>query len=148
MATTATLAVAGCSDDGGGGGDDDDDDEATTESPFEEMGSHTNELEGDLAFAAYESEVDDGDFVVTVSIENVGDQTTDIWEYDYQLDVYDESGTNLSNGTAMFAMSDTEVEPGETASLDLNPQIDDPSAVTSYEITLSCGAFSDGAYCE
>ena len=149
LAATGTVTVAlvaGCSggaDIIGAGG-------PATETPAV-PGTVSSEIE---EFAIVEHEPDfapgseDQDFGVVLTIENNGDQQTDLIDYDYELTPYDD---DISGITAGFRLADDETDtsmsPGGRGSVMATTSLGPPrDEVARYEVTLDCGF--DGTYCE
>lgn len=96
--------------------------------------------------------VDQDDRVsVATTVRNDGEQTTDIFEYAYELTLFDEAGTDVTDGGTNFGTTaETEIASGDTATINVSStpasSVDD---VASYEVTLSCeGPFVEGTYCD
>lgn len=95
---------------------------------------------------------DSGDqFAVDVTLQNTGEQTTDIFDYGYELTVYDGNGAEITgNGSGQGSINDTEIEPGESATITVRTDVDGSvDAVARYELVVNCsGMFVEGVYCE
>lgn len=95
---------------------------------------------------------DSGDqFGVDVTLRNTGDQTTDIFDYGYELTVYDGSGAEITgNGSGQGSINDTEIATDETATITVRTDVDGSvDAVARYELVVNCsGMFVEGVYCE
>lgn len=160
LAVGVSAGLAGCSGDDGSGSDDEPDDDETTTDPGDDTstpaqdggprGSVGNVAVDGLSVADWSAEPSDDELRVTVTVENVGDQTTDAFSYNYELALYDSSETDITGDPgATGSMSDTEVSPGEQTTINVYYGVDGtPEDVASYEISLNCdGPFSDGSYC-
>lgn len=105
-----------------------------------------------LEFTDWEVQQDDSDdFTVLVTVRNGGEQTTDVFDYDFGMVLYDASGTDITGSSSgSMAVSDTETAPGETTQLNLFQEVNgSPADVATYRLTLGCDDFfSEGAYCE
>ncbi len=172
LAATGAIGIAGCtgdgSGDGGGNGGDgngeggDGNGGATTtvagagEYENDERGSVAENTVDELAIVGHTAEVrepmtsSDPRFVVTIAVKNLGDQETELFDYNYVLRLFDDEGTKLGDARAVqFNVGGgTTVAPGKTTEIGLHlQQTEDPGAVARYEIVLNCG-FEDGVYCE
>ena len=94
----------------------------------------------------------DGAWVTDITVENTGDQETELREYSYELVLYDGSDTVLSEGRARLrVVGDTVISPGDSKTFPIavspDPMSVDPDQVARYEVSISC-RFADGVYCE
>lgn len=94
-------------------------------------------------------------FPVDLTIENNGDQQTDVTEYDYDVTPYDADGNDVSGGRLGTSSGEgTSMEPGGRGTLIAYATVEiDPSEVARYEVTLMCeDSVSDfesaAAYCQ
>ena len=165
-AGVATVgAFAGCAGDSGGGtptdsGDDgsdgDGDGDSRTPTDTGPQMSGGIEVSGEsvvdpLVIADLERQGgNENKVVIVTTVQNAGEQTTDIFEYSYDLALYDAEGTELGTAGGSGTTNDTEVAPGESAAINVSKSVDgDVSAVARAEVTLSCeGMFAEGVYCE
>lgn len=91
-------------------------------------------------------------FLMNLSIENTGDRTTSLHEYNYDFTLYDENGTELLPGST-GARGAPEVAPGEVAEHTLYARITKHYPdVASIDFTLNCEGFfedetAEGVYC-
>lgn len=95
----------------------------------------------------------DGEWGTRVTVENVGDQEAQLVEgrnYQYSMTVYDDAGTELyGGGVGVGTTSGGTVAPGRTKTLTLVPPEDvDPDRIARYVVSITCGTFSEGVYCE
>jgi hypothetical protein len=160
---TAGLAaaggVAGCAGDSGGdtptGGDDGDGDSGTP------TGSSPQASDGvDISGESTVSGLAVGDlarqggnedeFAVVTTVQNTGEQTTDVFEYNYELALYDADGAEMGTNTGFGSTGDTEVAPGESATINVSKSVEnDVDDVVRAAVTLDCdGTFAEGTYCE
>jgi len=155
LSTASLLAIAGCSDDSGGGADDGDDgdgESTTTESDGpvqEEMGEVVeNEVSG-LEIVGWESDASGSRFEVDVTIENTGERDTDLFDYNYAVNIYDEDGDKFPYNSTNRSAAETEIAAGEQGSITLSPRYGgDLSKVERYEISLTCPTLGpSAAYC-
>jgi len=109
----------------------------------------------EIAIVKHRPATDANTFPVNITVENNGDQQTDIGEYTYHLTPYDADGNDVGDdmqGTG--SLGATDVSPGERVSFQIYRPLDvDPSEVARYEVTLTCespetGFADDGVYCE
>ncbi len=143
VGTVVAVGLAGCQggDGGGGGGDLGDTDGSVG----------TNEV-GSLEVTGLDSDIDPSEVPVgnakwatEITITNTGDQETQLMEYDYAVSTG--SGSALSTGAVNLG-GDT-VRPGESNSLTLYvPERRGPETIDSYVLSISCGSFAEGVYCE
>ncbi len=151
----AAGAVAGCS---GGSGDD-------TPTGNGEEGTPTNsgpqtsgsvEISGastvsGLAIGNLERRDGNEDEVVVVTtVRNTGERTTDIFNYNYELALYDADGAEMGTNNGFGSSTDTEVAPGESATINVSKSVEGAAGgVARAEVSLTCdGMFAEGAYCE
>lgn len=95
-----------------------------------------------------------GLFFVRPTIRNNGDQTTDLFEYNYELALFVTSGAEMpTGGPTLSATSDVDIAPGETGQFQMILNITEHyPEVGSYEVTLNCESVfedetADGVYC-
>lgn len=113
-----------------------------------------------LAVVKLESYVGSGDSLVVpegrwatdVTVENVGDRETElvaVLKYRYGVTAYDDAGEELHSGEVRTAaVGDDTIGPGETHVVSLAlPESVDPESVARYEVSITCEAGSDAAYC-
>ncbi|WP_424018504.1 hypothetical protein ACOZ4N_03245 [Halorientalis pallida] len=158
-------AIAGCAGDSGGtptdGGDDgsdggDSDGDSGTPTDAGPRTSGGIEVSGEstvdpLVVDGLERQGGNEDKVVIVTtVRNAGEQTTDVFEYNYDLALYDADGAEMGTNTGFGTTGDTEVAPGESAAINVSKSVEgDVSAVARAEVTVSCeGMFAEGSYCE
>jgi len=136
----STVGLAGCS-----GSDDDGNDEQT------EAGSVAENSVDGLEIVGLTGETGDDDYTATVTVRNTVSQTTDIFNYNYDLILYDEDESEIMGGvTGTVPTGPTEIGPDEEGMIDLNRGTEETNAeVAMFEILLNCDApFADGVYCE
>lgn len=137
---------------------------ATTEPPTEGGGVEgsigpmcegtEDSVEG-LAVVGCGSAVEDDLFVVTVTVHNEGGQDADLFEYDLRAKFYDSTDTSFTNeieaGTWKTQYPEgSELPSGERmrARVEFEPGGVSAEAIEAYVVTLECGGFGDGVYCE
>jgi len=154
LSTASLLAIAGCSDDSGGGADDGDDGdgESTTESDGpvqEEMGEVVENEAFGLEIVGWVSDASGSRFEVDVTIENTGERDTDLFDYNYAVNIYDEDGDKFPYNSTNRSAAETEIAAGEQGSITLSPRYGgDLSKVERYEISLTCPTLGpSAAYC-
>lgn len=147
------TAIAGCSGGGDGGnpdsGDGSDGNDGGNGGGASYEGTVRSDVDG-LEFTAdeYTDTGIQGRFPVTVTLENTGNEETNVEEYDYDYTVYDSGRSDLTGGSSASADPKT-IAPGESTDVLLTTIVDgDPADVASYEVVLSCTSLSDGVYCE
>lgn len=165
--TALSVAIAGCSGDGDSDSDSNGDDAGgDTATPDSATGTPTSTPEGptkepagsvgtnaidELDLVGWQSEPGEFDWRVEITVENTGSEATNLELYTWGIRLYDESDEELSGGvTPTPVADDDEVPAGETGTLSLEQRPDEPSAVASYELFLTCegtGAYSEGVYC-
>ena len=143
VATAAGLA--GCSGilggDGGSGGS-----ESFTQ---EESGSVGENTVDGIEIVGWTSETLDESFQVTATVRNSGNETTGLIDYDFSLALYDDSGSEIPTSGILARSTAGDIGSGETGELRLDiTGMDNPDAVSTYEISVTCDTFSDGVYCE
>lgn len=166
VGTATTAALAGCP--GGDNGDDEtpppaDDDggdgndapvgptatpTVTSDLERESIGTIEELTIPELAAVGYTSTVDGEDFVVTLTLENQGDQETEFGEYNIDLSVYDDSDEELAT-TVRYTASGLTAPAGERVEIPIRaePLNTDPGSVASYGIRINCDG-ANGVYCE
>jgi hypothetical protein len=89
-------------------------------------------------------------FGVDVTVTNAGDRETDVFRYEYEFALATDGGTGARpDGTELQSGEDVRLAPGETARFVARTEVDgDPSAVTGFDLTLTCTGTSRGVYCE
>lgn len=105
----------------------------------------------ELEITDWSARIDDDDFVVTLSIENTGDQQTELVKYWYDVKLYDAENTNIPLGANTQSSSEeTDPAPGEVGVLDavISLENDNPEAVARYEVSITCTLADDAVYCE
>ncbi|MUV90609.1 hypothetical protein GJ629_12460 [Halapricum sp. CBA1109] len=114
-------------------------------------GTVTNQLADGIEVVSHSGSVTedmDGNetFELIVTVQNNGEETFEIIEHDFSATLYDSDGNQIgtSSGFGSFGGSP---EPGEEVPVFLSGIDADPQAIASYEITLSCSGFDEGAYC-
>lgn len=158
--------VAGCSRDGDGGengeengedeenGGDNGEEESTggaSSGPF----TATSPVEGLTIQNAVEDTGDysgggqEGWFGLELTVLNSGGQTTDIFDYGYNMTVYDAQDNDVTGpGSSKSATGGTEIAPGETATISVLTQPEGGAEVVRAEAMLNCdGMFVEGTYC-
>lgn len=117
-------------------------------------GSVAQNIVSQLEITELEADRQGGTFFVRPTIRNAGDQTTDIFEYNYELALFETSGAEMStSGAALSSTSETDIPPGETGHFNLILNITEHyPEVGSYEVTLNCESIfedetADGVYC-
>lgn len=130
--TAAAAGLAGCSGVLGGG------------SGGGGAGDVRNEVDG-IEVTDTSGEVVDGEYLITVTLENTGGETVGVLNFDYLAKVYDESDEEIPT-EANSVINREEFRDDDTGIVELGPLIEgDPSAVESYEVVITC---DDGPYCE
>lgn len=151
VAVLATVSLAGCgviggdgSDGGGDGGGN-----ANAESLSDPMGEISESSVDGLRIADAESDVDGGQFVITMTLENTGNQTTDVTGYALGANFYNSGGNRVEGSYFRSEYPDgTEVEPGETGTVIFPFEPDGGTdTIARYEIFLTCHQQLDGTYC-
>lgn len=157
------AALAGCSggddggsDDDGGGSDDgssDDGNGSSDDGPsIESMCNVSDEVDG-LSVIGCQSETTSEALVVTVTLENDGDQQANLFDYQLQSRIYDSETIaveNLITPSVTQTYSGTQLQPGDTTTVtfEISPQGDATvEDIVQYQIELGCGS-GGGAYCE
>lgn len=90
------------------------------------------------------------DYSVLLTVDNTGDQATDLSEYTYEIHLYDDAGNDITPAKRATRNWD---EPGPGASGEITVQglfgdsDHSPDDVARYEITLTCDGFDEGVYC-
>jgi hypothetical protein len=132
VGTAATAGLAGCAGllgGGGGGGG---------------AGDVRNEVDG-IEVTDSSGEVVDGEYLITVTLENTGGETVGVLDFDYRARVYDDSDEEIPTG-GNSVVNREEFRDDDTGIVELGPFIEgDPSTVESYEVVITC---DDGPYCE
>jgi hypothetical protein len=161
--TAAAVGLAGCSDSGGegsptgGGGAGDGDGGGNGGSLGDSKGSVGTNAVAELEITGLESYVSDGsgmmanegNFAVDVTVKNAGDQQTSIMEYDYSVSATGEDGEPIEMRISYGMTGGSEVAPGEAKTITISDSSEeDTPPVASYEVSIECGAFAEGAYCE
>lgn len=96
----------------------------------------------------------EGAWVTDVTVENTGDQQTEIDGYTYRLELRDDSGNELYDGFARELYPNdqpTEIGPGEQSMLITSAEPPDevgPDEVGNYGVSITCELSADGVYCE
>lgn len=95
-----------------------------------------------------------GIFFVRPTIRNNGDQATDLFEYNYELALFETSGAEMpTSNPALSATSDIDLEPGESGQFQVILTITEHyPEIGSFEVTLNCESVfedetADGVYC-
>ncbi len=137
-------------DGGGSDGDNGDSDGDGGEYTKEEMGELVTDEIGEIEILGWTSEVFSGPslFQVEVTLSNVGNQEIRITPGAFALVItyYDDTGSKLGEGRH-GRVEKRSLPSGETAFVSGNIELDDPSVVASYEISLTCGENSMSVYC-
>lgn len=138
--TAAAVGLAGCGilGDGDSGGD----------SPGGSNQTIESEVEG-LEITDASSEVSQGTFRVTLTVENTGGEDTGILDYSYRLTLYDGDGAGLSFRGVSAANVDGFLDD-DTGRVRLEPaELEgSPEDVARYDARIVCDGFADGVYCE
>ncbi|MFC7076862.1 hypothetical protein [Haloarcula halophila] len=115
----------------------------------EKIGEVEENTTGGLEIAGWTSTVNSGDstFSVEMILRNTGDQATEPAEYTYRITPYDDDGSELAVTARSLRSETLTLEPGETSSVTASIQVDDPRAVASYGIVLTCEMLDTGVYC-
>jgi hypothetical protein len=157
LGTGGAVALAGCG--GGSDGDTTDDGDNSDETDDGETndGGGDTDYESTLSsdvegLAIVSGEYTDtgisGRFPVTITVENTGSQEIQLDNYSYNYSIYDSGGSDLTGGTSAVSENPT-VGVGDTGEVLVTVIVDgDVEAVASYEVTIVCGSFDEGAYCE
>jgi len=145
LAVATTVGLAGC-----GGAESSGSETETLDLPQESMGEVVGDGVDGLEVVGWESEPTEEGLELTITVRNVGDQTTDIKDYSYDVTVYDGEDTDITGSDTGTSSVDTEIDPGSVASITVTQGVDGNAAnVARYEIDLNCdGAFTDGVYCQ
>jgi hypothetical protein len=173
LAVPTAIGLSGCS--SGDGGDDNGDDDSEDDTPTatatpvetpeqtptasdgdggeytrEEMGELVTDEIGEIEILGWTSEVLDGPslFQVEVTLRNAGNQDTRITPGAFALVItyYDDNGSTLGEGRHSRVERRT-LPSGETAFVSGNVELDDPSVVASYDLSLTCDENSMSVYC-
>ena len=145
----------GSDDSMGDGSDDSTDDGSDSGSDAEATGdvdgTVTNQLADGIEVVSHSGSVTedmDGNetFELFVTVRNNGEETFEIIEHDFSATVYGSDGNELGT-TSSFGSFGGSPEPGEEVPVYMSGLDADPQAIASYEITLSCSGFDEGAYC-
>jgi hypothetical protein len=144
-ATATAAAVAGCGgssgSDGSDGGDGGDGGNGGASIP----GEIDNGVSG-IEVTDHRSNPQSAGWAVEMTVENVGDQETNLNEYSYGVTPYDAEDTALSQGGGS-ASGTIRIEPGETATVYVYGPADvSESDVARYEVVIACFD-GDGVYC-
>lgn len=169
MTVGLSSGVAGCTGDGSHGGGTPASTDESTPTGGTTDGDGTTTIDGETTPGeVLESSVDglsitghehylakgtdpDVHFSVLLTVENTGDQPTELSEYDFDLTAYDADGDDITpkNGQIITL---AEVAPGETTEYKLQLSFrnspDGPGQIERYGVSLACGEYSDGVYCE
>ncbi|PSQ15839.1 hypothetical protein BRD00_12540 [Halobacteriales archaeon QS_8_69_26] len=126
--------------------------ETTEEGAAEATGEVTADEIDEIEILDWTSRIysDESVFQVEVTVRNAGDKDIRMTPGRYRVEVtmYDEGGTQLAD-TYGAVLEDTDLPAGESMWVKANAELDDPSAVTRYEIRLVCGEMrSLSEYCE
>lgn len=96
-----------------------------------------------------------GEWGVKIDLENSGDQSTELNEYTWALTVYDDAGDvlkklNRKEGNMIVSPAGGRtLAAGETTGVAIqSTEAIDAEKVGRYEVSLTCGTFADGVYCE
>jgi hypothetical protein len=170
-AVSATL-VAGCSGGNGDGGTDDPDGNGTptptaTATPTEtEAETQSMDVQGSVSSKVdplsivehvprigYFGQQERTYFPVEVTVENGGDEETDLFEYNYDVVTYDADDNDVTGSQGgKSSGGETTAPSGGRGSLIVYSTIEvDPSEVARYEVTTVCeGTVSraEGVYCQ
>jgi hypothetical protein len=98
------------------------------------------------------SHVAEGALGLALLVENTGEATADlVFEYSYTLTVYDASDEEMfsDDTTGVSAPPESNpLDPGATGPAVLIVGAYEPDQIGSYEATLTCQSYDEGAYCE
>lgn len=88
---------------------------------------------------------------VTPTVQNTGDQETDLGDYEYEIRLFSEEDIDITPGNTWKANPET-VPPGEEGTVlvqvsFISAEGVSPEDVDRYELTLSCSEDNDGPYC-
>jgi len=94
----------------------------------------------------------EGDWVTDITVENTGDQETELINYNYELVLTGQNGETLYDGLATI-YGEGQAAPGESATVTIavDANVDQEvefGDVASYEVSLICSSFVDSTYCE
>lgn len=124
--------------------------ESTTPAKGPRGSVRTNRIDG-IEFVGWRSEArDHGIFAIDTVVNNGGDEAVDVENYTWDVLPYAEDGTEITVSAAGPPLPEYDgfLEPGRTGTVYYELRVDDPAAVASYEIYLSCeGVSADGEYC-
>lgn len=86
--------------------------------------------------------------VVRASVENVGDRTTELGNYNYEVTVFDADGNDVTGaGSGLF--NSGAVAPGERGTVTVAQAVADGATPARYAFSIDCDVtFEKGAYCE
>ena len=147
MTVAVTAGLAGCS---GNDGDSDDGGDEPTPTPSGPTGEVVeNSVSNGLEITDWTTEVADGDFNITLTVKNVGDQQTDAFDYTYEATVYNSADEDITASVASGSRGST-IDPGQTTEINMYVGVsnEDPSAVSRFELRVRCDDFFDeGVYC-
>lgn len=117
-------------------------------------GSVAENAVAQLEVAELEADRQGGIFFIRPTIRNTGDQTTDLFEYNYESALFETSGAEMPTGSpTLSATSDVEIGPDETGQFQIILNITEHyPEIGSYELTLNCESVfedetADGVYC-
>jgi len=130
---------------------------AATTSNSSESGELTSEV-SELTIVSAEQDISKEDepmdpspagiWIAHLQVRNTGDQETDVFEYDYEGGLYDTDENEIGRIDGKTAGYAADAPPGETGSIIVQSQEVEPDNVESFGVTVSCGTFSDGVYCD
>jgi hypothetical protein len=112
------------------------------------MGEVVENSVSGLEITDWTTEVTEEDLLVTLTVENVGDQQTDAFDYTYEATAYDSAGDDITAGVATGSTGST-IDPGETTEINMYiGGLGGPSEIARFDLRLQCDDFfDDGVYC-
>lgn len=142
-------------------GSDGDDSSGETTTPARDLGDPAGSVGGvgpaGLSIIGLDSHVgaqgeSEGDWVTDITVENTGDQETELINYNYELVLTGQNGETLYDGLATI-YGEGQAAPGESATVTIavDANVDQEvefGDVASYEVSLICSSFVDSTYCE
>ncbi len=152
--TVLTAGLAGCSgesggtDDSGEDGTDGGNEPTPTPTPSGPSGEIVENGVSGLRIVDWTTERTDEDLLVTLTVENVGDQKTDAFDYTYEATAYDSAGQDITAGVATGSTGST-IDPGQTTTINMYiGALGGPGEIARFELRLRCDDFfDDGVYC-
>lgn len=137
VGATAAAGLAGCSGILGGDGGGDDGSGSGPENV-------RNEVDG-IEVTEVTEQSSGGQYSIVVTLRNTGGEDAGVLDFDYDLTLYDESGSEIQTMGTAAANRDGFFD-GNPGKVELVPQMQaEASAVDSFELVVRC---DDGPYCQ